>query len=136
MELLLCKIVGCAISCLVLHNIWSFMFHRLHLKIPETVGMELIQKSHLYRLKLRWILHLIFFIFSRQDAIYVLLISSQIECQNWDWGCSETAKWSWIWSESSSINDTKNDINSERNGMYFGSCWSPLVKLLFGKFIV
>lgn len=65
-----------------------------------------------------------------------LIISSEIECKSWDRDCSETVKWSWIWSKSSSINDSKNDINSERNGIYFHSCRSKFVFISYLEYLL
>jgi hypothetical protein len=131
MELFFSKIEAYATISYLVAYYDSFIFHRPHLNVPEIQRMELIRKSHLYRLKLRWLFQIFFKIFSMKATIYVLTISSQIECKSRDWSHSETAEWSWIWSENSSINDTENDINSERNGRYF---WSPMVFVSYLEF--
>lgn len=51
----------------------------------------------------------------------------KLECKRWGWSHCETASWSWIWSKISSIDDTKNDTDSERDGMYMHSLRSFLV---------
>ena len=64
------------------------------------------------------------------SEVLVFLLLLESECKRWGYSCYATASWSWICSKSSSINDTKNDTDSERDGMSLHSCKEPFSNLV------